>query len=142
MSKLALFMKKNKAVKENVKFAATKSLCGEDGKPLEWEIKPVSTKANERIQESCMLEVPIAGKPNQYRQKIDSSKYVTKLIVASVVYPDLYDAELQDSYGVKTPEELVQEMIDDSGEWNSFIQLVNDLNGFVPLQEKVNEAKN
>jgi hypothetical protein len=142
MSDTSRFLKKNKIVKQNIVFPATKSLCGEDGKPLDWEIKPITTKENERIQEQSMMEIPIPGKPNQYRQKINTSKYMTKLIAASVVYPDLYDAELQDSYGVKTPEELVQEMVDDSGEWNAFIQFINQFNGFVPLQEEVDEAKN
>lgn len=142
MSDISRFLKKNKTVKSNVFYSATKTLCGEDGKPLDWEIKPISTKENERIQESCMLEIPIPGKPNQYRQKIKSSEYMTKLIAASVVYPDLYNAELQDSYGVKTPEDLIQEMVNDSGEWNAFITFVNNFNGFVSLQEDVDEAKN
>lgn len=30
-------------------------------------------------------------------------KYLAKMVVSSVVYPDLYDRELQDSYGVMTP---------------------------------------
>jgi hypothetical protein len=67
---------------------------------------------------------------------------MTKLIAASVVFPDLYDAQLQDSYGVKTPEELVVEMVNDSGEWNAFIQFINQFNGFISLQEQVEEAKN
>ncbi len=142
MSNTSMFLKKNKKIKENTHFAATKSLCDEQGKPLEWEIKPISTKENERLQESCMIEIPIPGKPNQYRQKIKSSEYITKLIAASVVSPDLYNAELQDSYGVKTPEDLIQEMVDDSGEWNDFIQFINNFNGFVSLQEEVDEAKN
>ena len=38
------------------------------------------------------------------------------MVAASVVYPDLDNAELQDSYGVKRPEELLLEMVDDPGE--------------------------
>jgi hypothetical protein len=142
MSDTSRFLKKNKTVKQNTVYAATKSLTDETGKPLEWEIKPISTKENERIQEHCMIEIPIPGKPNQFRQKINSSKYMTKLIAVSVAFPDLFDAELQDSYGVTTPDELVQEMVDDSGEWNAFIQFINNFNGFVPIQEEVDEAKN
>jgi hypothetical protein len=142
MSDTSRFLKKNKIIKANTRYAATKSLTDENGKPLEWEIKPISTKENEHIQENCMIEIPIPGKPNQYRQKINSTKYMTKLIAASVVSPDLYNAELQDSYGVNTPENLVQEMVDDSGEWNAFIRFINNFNGFVPIQEEVDEAKN
>lgn len=143
MSELSRFLKMNKVVKENAFYPATKSLCGEDGKPLNWEIRPLSTKENEKIQESCMLEVPIPGKPNQYRQKIKSSDYMGRLIAASVTFPDLFNAELQDSYGVKTPEELVKEMVDDPGEYNELALFVQNFNGFnVSLQEEVDEAKN
>jgi len=137
-----LFFKQNKKIKENTFYQATKSLTDEDGNPLEWEIKPISSKENDKIQEDCTIEIPIPGKPNQYRQKIDSTKYMAKLIAASVVFPDLYNAELQDSYGVKTPEALLQEIIDMAGEWNAFAVFINEFNGFVPIQEEINEAKN
>ncbi|GHV08722.1 phage portal protein [Clostridia bacterium] len=143
MSNLSLFMKKNKKVRENVKFTATKSLADEKGKPLEWEIKPLTTKEDERIRDDCTVEVPIVGKPNMYRQKLNANKYVAKLLASSVVFPDLLDAELQDSYGVKTAEDLLKELIDDVGEFNDFSAFVQKLNGFdVSLEEKVDEAKN
>ena len=142
MSDISRFFKRNKAVKANTSYVATKSLCDENGEPLKWEIKPVSSKENEEIQESCMYEVQIPGKPGQFRQKIRTSAYIRKLVAASVVVPELRDAQLQNSYGVNTPEELVHEMIDDSGEWNNFVQFINDFNGFTSLQEDIDTAKN
>ncbi len=53
-----------------------------------------------------------------FRPKVQSGKYIQKMITASVVMPDLYDAELQDSYGVNTPEDLLLAMVDDPGEYN------------------------
>ncbi|MEA5135361.1 hypothetical protein SDC9_96406 [bioreactor metagenome] len=142
VTNMSAFLKKNKTVKANTTFPATKSLCDEKGKPLDWEIKPITTKENEDIQNKCMLNVPVPGKPNQFMQRVDPTKYMKKLVAASVVVPDLYNAELQDSYGVSTPEDLVQEMVDDSGEWNAFIQFINQFNGFTPIQDEVDEAKN
>jgi len=143
MSTMSAFFKKNKIFKENVFFTATKSLCDKDGKPLKWEIRPLTTKEDERIRDDCTREVPIPGKPNMYRHKVDASAYIGKLLAASVVYPDLYDAELQDSYGVKTPEDLLKEMIDDPGEYTEFTAFIQNFNGFnVSMQEQVNEAKN
>lgn len=143
MSKFQKFMKANKVVRENKKFAATSSLIDpETGKPLEWEIKPLTTAETQRIQDECTVEIP-TGKPNVYRTKLHSNKYLKKLICASVVEPNLFDTELQDSYGVKTPEELIEQMIDDPGEYNAlgmFIQKFNHLDKV--LQDKVDEAKN
>lgn len=36
--------------------------------------------------------------------KLDTTAYINDLIAESIVEPDLYNKELQDSYGVKTPE--------------------------------------
>lgn len=144
MSKFSKFMKQNKAVKENGFFAATKSLCDEKGEPLQWEFRHITSKESDNIRESCMTEVPVAGKSNMYRPRLNTSKYIGKLIAESVVVPDLYDAELQDSYGVKTPEELLYAMVDDPGEYNDLIAFVQKFQGFEgdAFQDKVDEAKN
>ena len=64
-------------------------------------------------------------------------------MAASVVEPDLYNAELQDTYGVNTAEELITEMIDNPGEYNDFAAFIQKFNGFTEtMDEKVEEAKN
>lgn len=65
------------------------------------------------------------------------------MIAASIVYPDLYDKELQDSYGARTPEELLLAMVDDPGEYSELASYVQKFQGFdVSLNDKVEEAKN
>jgi len=143
MSKFAKFMKANKAEKENGFYPATKSLCDENGSPLEWEFKHISSKENEEIRESCTVDVPVTGKPNMYRPKLKASFYIQRMIAASVVVPDLYDSELQDSYGVKTPEDLLMAMVDDPGEYSDLAAFVQNFQGFnVSFEDKVDEAKN
>ena len=136
-------MKANKAVKENEMHPVTKSLCDEKGVPLDWEFRHITSKENENIREACTVDIPVTGKPNMYRPKLKSSLYIQKMIVASVVMPDLYDAELQDSYGVKTPEDLLMAMVDDPGEYNDLAAYVQKFQGFnVSFEDKVEEAKN
>jgi hypothetical protein len=136
-------MKENKVAKGNTKYVATKSLVDENGNPLEWTIKPLTTKENENIRDECMMEVPVVGKPNMYRPKLNTSKYIAKMVCACVVEPDLYDKDLQDSYGVMTPEDLLREMIDDPGEYNDLAAFIQNYNGFdTSLEDKVEEAKN
>lgn len=143
MSKFAKFMKANKAVKENGFYPATKSLCDENGKPLEWEFKHISSKENEEIREDCTIDVPVTGKPNMYRSKLKSGSYICRMIAASVVAPDLFDSELQDSYNVKTPEDLLMAMIDDPGEYNDLAAFVQKFQGFnVSFEDEVEEGKN
>lgn len=136
-------MKANKKVKENALHPVTKSLCDENGAPLNWEFRHITSKENEELRESCTAEVPVPGKMGLYRPKMKSSLYIQKMIIASVVMPDLYDAELQDDYGVKTPEDLLLALVDDPGEYNDLAAYVQKFQGFdVPFDEKVEEAKN
>ena len=65
------------------------------------------------------------------------------MIATSVVEPNLNNKDLQDSYGVMTPEELIKEMIDNPGEYNNFARFIQEYNGFdETLNEKVEKAKN
>lgn len=142
MSNFSKFMKANKIQKQNVMHPVTKSLVDENGNPLLWEIKPLTTKENEALREKCTIEVPVKGKPNMFRPKVDMSKYQTMLMCAAVVFPDLYNAELQNSYGVMTPEDLLKEMVDDPAEYTDLMVFVQKISGFKTLQEDVDEAKN
>lgn len=142
MSDLTRFLKKNKKVKENTTFPVTKSLTDEKGTPLMWVIRPVSTSENDALRDECMIDVQIPGKPGMFRPKLQSSKYIAKLLAASVVEPNLHDKDLQDSYGAMTPEELLKEMVDDPGEYGDFSAFVQKFNGFTNMEDKVNEAKN
>lgn len=142
MSKFAKFMKANKVRKENVKYAPTASLVDENGKPLEWEFRHITSKEHEAIKEDCTTEVPVTGKYGMYRPKTDTQLYVKKLIVESVVFPDLNDAELQNSYGVMGAEDLLMELVDDPGEYTELAAYVQKVQGFKKLQDEVDEAKN
>ena len=143
MSKFSQFMKQNKIEKKNETYAPTKSLIGSDGTPLRWEFKHLTSKQNDEIRDKCTMDVQVTGKPNVYRQKLNTSKYLVSMIVESTVVPNLYDAELQDSYGVKTPEDLVYAIVDNPGEYAALEAWVQNFNGFTEtLDEKVDEAKN
>lgn len=143
MGNLKAFLKANKKEKQTTQYPATKSLCDESGNPLMWTIRAISTKESEAIREACTTEVPVAGKPGIYRQKVDTGKLLTKYICAAVVEPDLNSKELQDSYGVLNAESLVMEMVDNPEEFGNLATFVQRYSGLdETMQEKVDEAKN
>ena len=126
MGNLKAFLKQNKKAKKTTQFAATKSLCDENGDPL-----------------LCTIEVPVTGKPGLYRQKVNTDELLRKMICAAVVEPDLHNAELQDSYGVMSAEALIVEMVDNPEEFGELATFVQEYSGIdETLQEKVDEAKN
>lgn len=143
MGNLELFMKKNKKIRKNTFYPATKTLTDKDGSPLLWEIKPLTTEETENIRLECTREIPVPGKRNMYRDKIDSNLYLDKLMVAAIVFPDLYNADLQDSYGVKTPEELLKKMVDDPSEYADLMSYIQEQSGFdKDISDEIEEAKN
>ena len=143
MGDLSRFLKRNKVKRENIFIPASKSLVDEKGKPLLWEVRPISTREDNSIRDECTIDIQVTGKPGMYRPKLNSSKYRAKLASACVVFPNLNDKDLQDSYGVMGAEQLIVELLDDPGEFNAFMGKIQEYNGFTEsLQEKVDEAKN
>ncbi len=144
MSKFAQFMKSNKKEKTNGHYAPTASLRDSStGNPIEWEFRHLTSRENDTLRDACTMEVQVTGKPNLYRPRLDTSKYLNLMICSATVCPDLYDSALQDSYGVKTPEELVYAMVDDPGEYSDLCTWMQKFQGFSKtLDDKVEEAKN
>ena len=143
MGDLSRFLKKNKKTKANLKIAATTSFLDDNGKPLLWEIRPLTTKEDNALRDACTVEVPVTGKPGMFRPRFDGNKYLVKMAAACIVSPNLNDKELQDSYGVMGAEQLIVEMIDNPGEFNAFMDKIQEFHGFKQtVLDKVEEAKN
>ena len=142
MSDFAVFMAGNAAKGDNVKYVASKRFAVK-GKPVEWEIKAVDSDMDEAIRKECTKKVPVpGGKRGQYTQEVDTDKYISKMCVTCVVYPNLNDAELQDSYGVKSGEALLKKMLL-PGEYIELKTKVMEVNGYdMSMEELVDEAKN
>ena len=141
MSDFSVFMAGAGATEETTKYAASKRFV-KNNKPVEWELKPVSSSLDEMIRKECTKKVPIAGKRGQYNQETDTDKYIGKLCVACTVYPNRNDATLQDSYGVKSGDELLKKMLL-PGEYTEYKAKVMEVNGYdMSMEELVDEAKN
>lgn len=140
MSGFEAFFAQNKVKTEDVKFAVSNKFVGADGKPLEWTLRPIDELVNDRLKAESTRK--FTGANRMTRQEIDGTTYICKLIVATVVYPDLNNKELQDSYGVMGAEKLIRKMLL-SGEYNKLMNKVQAVNGFdIDTEELVDEAKN
>ena len=137
---LKAFLKQNKIKKENRFFKATKSIVDDKGEPIEWEIRAISTRENEKLRESCTTQRK--NKYGQVQTTVDDNLYLAKLIANSVVFPDLNNKELQDSYGVMTPEDLLREILDNPAEYNALGNFIQDNLQGVDINEQIKIAKN
>ncbi len=141
MSDFSIFMAGNAEKTETVKYVASKRFAI-DGVPVEWEIKAIDSDLDEAIRKECTKRVPIAGKRGQFSQETDTDKYIGKMCVACTVYPDLNNAELQESYGVMGADALLKKMLR-PGEYTDYKAKVMEVNGYdMSMEELVDDAKN
>ena len=141
MSGFTRFLKENKKIRENAKYAASKAFTDEKGEPIEWEIKPITTAENERFREMFTKET--RDKKGLIKTKLNTSAYMLKLAAASVVFPDLNDKELQDSYDVMSAEDLLLALLDNPGEYDELGSFIAKFNGFnKSIDDDIDEAKN
>jgi hypothetical protein len=142
MSNLSAFLSQNAVKEDNIKHAASKRFLDEKNNPMEWEIKSITSEEDEAIRKECTKKVQIPGKRGQYTQETDYTKYVGKLGAACTVFPNLNDAELQNSYGVMGADALLKTMLK-PGEYADYLAKVQEINGFEQtMEDLVDEAKN
>lgn len=142
MSNLSAFLSQNAIKEENVKYVASKRFIDEKGNPIPWEIKAVTSDEDEAIRRSCTKRVAVAGKRGVFVPETDYNAYVAKLAAACTVFPNLNDAELQNSYGVMGADSLLKVMLK-AGEYADYLNKVNEINGFnQTMEDLVDEAKN
>ena len=127
---------------EVVDYVASKRMVDEKGEPVAWKLKAIDSDTDERIRKECTKRVAVNGKRGQYMPETDTDKYMAKLCVACVVYPNLNDVELQDFYGVKDAEALLKKMLKPA-EYTELKVRVNEVLGYdLSMEEEVEEAKN
>lgn len=88
-------------------------LLTERGNGTPWRIRPMSQRENEDIWNRC------GG---------DEKRYEGAVLAESVVFPDLKDAALQNSYGVVGAERLLARLLL-AGEYDCLRQAVETING-------------
>lgn len=141
MSKLKAFLKQNAINVEEEKINVSDRFT-EDGVPVKWVVKPITSQQDEILRKECTKRIPVNGKRGQYTQETDYNKYLGKMATTCTVFPNLNDKELQDSYGVMGAEDLLKTMLL-PGEYAAYIEQVQEICGFdVTLDDKIEEAKN
>lgn len=141
MNNLSAFMCPNVEQIANARFTASPRFRGEDGKPMEWEICCISADEYARLRSSCIKQVQLPGKKNQVTQQLDTYAFQAKVCARCTVFPDLTNAELQNSWGTAKPEELLGKMLI-GGEFDDYVAEVFRVNGFKSENELVDDAKN
>lgn len=105
---LTAFLAQNAKKIDNVTFIASDRFVDPDtGEAMPWEICCITAAENAGLRKACMRTVPVPGRKGQFTQDFDANAYLAKVAVRCTVFPNLNDAELQQSYGVMGAEQLM-----------------------------------
>ena len=119
-------------------YVPTQKFKDENGKAIPWVFKKLSIDEYEAIRDEC-TSINFADKG---KTKFNNTLFNKKFVCNSIVEPNLNNAELQDSYGVKKAEDLVTLMFDNAGEYYNLLGYLLEVNGFKSFSEDAEEAKN
>lgn len=137
MSNYNRFFKENvKQVDTTKKVVISNRFTDEEGKTEKWILKPLKKSEQLKLADAYLqtdLEANVSG---------DTQGYLEELIGKSVINPNLYNEELQNSYGVMGVFALLDEMLT-TEEFDLLIKEVNTINGFNKnTKNLIKEAKN
>ena len=136
---LRVFFKQDREEK-TTEYPASKLFKDEKGNIIKWKIRKPTVEELEEIRSNSFTMKFNGG--DRPQAVFDNKKYQHKLVVASVVEPNLHNAELLKSYGKSKAEELVPNMFDSIGEYDKFVNFIVSFAGIKPVSNDIEDAKN
>lgn len=128
---VSAFLAENAKKIDKTEFIVSERFKDKHGKPVPWVLAPVSCSVDNAIKKRCT-----------HGREFDNLSYSVELTVASVLEPNLANAELQDSYHVYGKRQLLETMLT-AGEFNAMTLKALEINGMAkPMQELIDDAKN
>lgn len=138
---LSAFLKQNVEVVNETEYVASKRIKDANGEPIAWKIKTLATDETEKMRKKYTKRITDRI-TRQTEERFDMTSYNEELLSKAITYPNLYDAELQDSWGVTEPVDLVKAMLT-PGEYADLLAAATEAQGYdVGMEDKVKEVKN
>lgn len=123
---LKSFFRENNIKIEETTYLASDRFKDENGELIYWKLKVLTNKELDDLKISCTKTKFVKHQPvNEF----DSEKFAHKMITDCILYPNLYDKELQDSYGVFDPYKLLCEILT-SGEMIALQEKIDELHSY------------
>jgi len=140
MSDFSMFFAGQSSAEITEEFVVSVRFKNTEGNPVPWKLRSITEEENQECRKAATRKVK--GKNGVFTPEIDPNDYMAKLMVSSVIYPDLKNSELQKSYGVLGAESLLRKMLL-PGEFAALGERVQALNGFDrDMNDLVDDVKN
>ena len=141
-SKLEAFFAQNAKQLPEKEIIVSNRFTDADGNPIPWKIKSIDAGTYQSLRSDALdMNVKTEGGSKDVNVKYNTAKMNIRKVVASVVFPDLKNKALQDSYGVSSAAALIGVMLSDS-EFDTLLDAVNDLSKNTEPEAVEEEAKN
>lgn len=123
---LNVFFKENNTKIEEVEYVVSDRFKDKKGEPIKWKLKVLSTTEVNKLREQYTSQKLVKGilTPN-----FDTNSYMRAFVTKCIIYPNLNDKALQDSYGVMEAYDLL-ELILTLGEFNNLVGYITDLHDY------------
>lgn len=131
------FFKSNVKTLPDLRVVVSERFTNEDGTPIEWILHPISTK---RVEEITKRNSRTTLKNGKKETTVNEENLNAELLEEVVLFPRLNDAELQDSYGVTSVNELLSVMLY-PGETQVLTKALQDVMSGVKAND-IDELKN
>lgn len=80
MGDLNAFLSQNAIKVENRKYVASERFVGEDGKPVEWELKAIDSDRDRQLRKNSAIRVPVIGK----KEKQQGNTLVKQILILTL----------------------------------------------------------
>lgn len=110
------------------------------GKFIPFRFKPVTTSRIDELEKLHTVPVYSGSRKRKTGERVDQSRFMAHIAVESTVYPNFKSADLRKAYGEQDPIEIVKKMLHVGGEYSTWLQIANEINGFDDSIEELEEA--
>lgn len=141
MTDMTAFLASNAIQTKDMQYVASKRFRDKDGNPIPWRLHVLTNDELDAITKRCKKK-EFLPKTREYKVTVDNAQLELEMICKSVVYPNLNDERLQDSYGTIGAAATVKAMLT-PGEYTDLGRAVTEAAGYqMGMNDQVSTAKN
>lgn len=109
--------------------------------PFPFVVQSITEGEHKEIRKSCQT-VSFDKKTHQRQTDTNTDQYSNRLVVACCVEPNFKDSALQEKYGVRGAEALIDKLLD-PGQFTNLLTAIQEVNHFDnDINDLKEEAKN
>lgn len=144
MNNLQAFFAQNAEQPTQVEKVISKRFKDAEGNPIPFIFKAIdpARDAELRTQATKKTLITQGKQKGQFRSEFQPARYQNLFTIESIVWPNLKDAALQNSYEVVGEEQLYNEMLTPGEATDAFLAAQEANNYEIDLEDLVEQAKN